>query len=97
MVIMYGMVGGMKREAKQKVTFVFDAGIVERIKREVETGAAASKSGLVQEAVAEYLSRREREALRAAYARAAADPSYASDVENVMNEFEVSDGQADVE
>lgn len=54
-----------------------------------------SQSGLVQEAVVEYLGNREREALREAYARAAADPAYAADVEHAMRDFAPLDEQTE--
>lgn len=94
---MYGNIGCMIRKAKRKVTLVLEADVADGIKQAVESGRARSQSGLVQEAVVEYLAHQQREAMRAAYAEASRDPSFLRDVEQVRRDFEPLDAQLEIE
>lgn len=87
----------MKRQPKRKVTLVLDGELADRIREAVDSGRADSQSGLVQEAVGEYLARQDREALRAAYAEAARDPAFVADIEQVMKDFGPLEQELDLE
>jgi Arc/MetJ-type ribon-helix-helix transcriptional regulator len=87
----------MKRQPKRKVTFVLEGELADRIREAVDAGRAESQSGLVQEAVGEYLAQQDREALRAAYAEAARDPAFLADIEQVMRDFAPLDEELEIE
>jgi Arc/MetJ-type ribon-helix-helix transcriptional regulator len=72
---------------KRKLTLLIDERIAAGIRSAVEDGAVHSQSALVEEAVTEYLVRKDREALRRAYFEAADDPLFIKDLEEVMADF----------
>lgn len=72
---------------KRKVTLLIDERVAVGIRSAVEGGTVPSQSALVEEAVTEYLVRKDREALRQAYADAADDPLFIKDLEEVMTDF----------
>lgn len=76
---------------RKKVTLVMEEGLVYGIREAVEAGIADSQSGLVQEAVRQYLEVLRRRALGKAYADAARDPAFLADVDQVRKDFERAD------
>lgn len=75
----------------------FDEGILDEIRRTVDAGRAPSQRRRVQEAVVAYIARLDREALRAAYAAAAADPEFIAESELIMREFAPLDEEVELE
>lgn len=77
------------------MTLSLDEQVAEELHDAVEQGLARSQSSLVEDAVAQYLVRARREALRTAYGDAAEDPAFLSDLEAVRRDFQQTDEEMD--
>jgi Arc/MetJ-type ribon-helix-helix transcriptional regulator len=76
---------------RRKITLVMEESVVYGIRDAVEAGLAKSQSGLVHDAVLEYLDAARRRALAESYDAAASDPEFLKDVERVRKDFEHAD------
>ncbi len=75
----------------QKVTYQLDEETVRRVKAAVASGSARTMSEFVENALHEKLEEMTRAAIRAEVRRAADDPLFRADVEEISREFEPID------
>ena len=79
--------------AKVKATFSIHRVLLEAITAAVAEGAAPSKNALVERALQHELRRHHRRALAAQWARAAKDPAFLRDVQEVEEAFSYIDAE----
>ena len=79
--------------AKVKATFSIHRALLEAISAAVAEGVAPSKNALVERALQHELRRHRRRTLAAHWARAAKDPAFLRDVQEVEEAFSYIDAE----
>jgi hypothetical protein len=77
----------------KKATFDLSQNVLAQLDEVVRLGMANSKNELVERAIAKELKETRRAARAAEWARAAADPLFLSDIEQVASDFRYADAE----
>lgn len=89
-----GRRGATTRGTLKKATYQLHSSTIERIRQAVESGAAPSQNAFVEEAVIARLREMRRARVYTAYAEAAQDPVFLTDMRDLTVDFDaaLSDG-----
>lgn len=80
---------------KRKVTLVMDEGLFYDVQQAVQSGLARSQSGLVSQALTEYLAAAHSAAIARSYEDASRDPAFLADLDQVQSDFHAADAESD--
>ena len=85
---------GKRRRKTRKATFSLTTEVLEALDRVMAQGKYPSKNAFVERAIARELDELKREARKAQWQQAAADPLFLKDVAEVEADFRTSDAES---